>query len=116
MNISQAVINVAKFHEDVEFLFLSNDGSECTLQVSKKHPVKLSREDVLKADGKNIKANAADGGGAAEVVKPALAKDLIAQIEVAETVEGVDGIVGADVRATVLAAAEKRKGELKPAE
>lgn len=117
MKISQAVINVAKHHEEAETLYMSKDGSECTLQVDKKHPVAMSREEVLKAECKEVKAKKEDAPPPpppTDETKPELAKDLIAKIEVAETIEAVDAIVGEDVRATVLAAAEKRKTELTP--
>ncbi len=42
----------------------------------------------------------------------ATAADLIAQIAAAETVDAVDAILGTDARATVVAAANKRRTEL----
>ncbi len=43
---------------------------------------------------------------------PMKAADLIALIAVAETVEAVDTLLGADTRTTVVAAADKRRTEL----
>lgn len=103
MKIAQVVINVAKFHEDVEFFYLSKNGSECTLQVSKKHPVKMSRADVLKEE------IIEDAGPTLEKVK-----DVVEKIKAAETIEAVDVIVGEDTRDGVLKAADKRKTELTP--
>lgn len=65
MKVSEAVINVAKFHENIDDFFVSKDGTECTLQVSKKHPVKMTRDEIL-GSGKPAKSAKAEKAEKAE--------------------------------------------------
>jgi len=84
--------------------------SEVSPDPSELVPQELVEEEVVESESDEPQAE--EEPSEEDSDEPALAKDLIEEIEAAQSVEEVDAIVGDDDRVTVVKAADKRKKEL----
>lgn len=97
--MTQELINYVKNNPEVESVFFKDENPDSwTLQPSASHPIEVSREDVLAADGETE-----------EIHTKKLAADVIAAINTAETLEEAEEAAEGDNRVTVVKALEAKK-------